>query len=1321
MPCTAGMRARTSWSLMCLAGILTPASLAVVLEACGTASAVGSHPVATTEPHASRFRPSDVEPHVPDRDGLLADALMGVHEPADQSFGARLQVRNLRVPSTPAGASARFNFDGTKRGWVTSLGRSEILTTPAYAEGKVFIGGGFASHRFFAFNAFNGDLDWTMAAPDGGPTPAIIKNRRVIYNTESCTLFVADIETGEKLWSRWLGDPLMSQPAAVGNLVLSAYPRNGGHEFGAFSLASGEPVWSRRIPADVIQAPQVRGNSVFFATMDGTVTRLNWRNGNVEWSEDVSAASAVWVDGNRILLSAKVEGRTPRERPIVLNTHTGSVIRRGAPVPAPYFAGDSRDRELQAAQAGAWGNVPSGEHLGLRNVASGWAFQGATPAVVDGRSYTAIGSQLRAVDVATGEELWRREYAQGAGAQTISPPTVVGSQIIFGTVDGHLYFTDIDTGMVVRAYDVGEPIVFQPILAQGWVYVATGRGRLVGLEVGDPRLDGWHMWGGNAQHAGKVEDAGKVSEELLQDLQLPARGTLQLRGFEDVEADTPAQQAEQAEQEQEQLGGDLPLIGTRVSARVEGFVARVAVTQTFDNPHERPIEAAYLFPLPGDAAVDHMEMHVGDRVVRGRIKRKHVARRIYEQARETGRRAALLEQQRPNLFAQNVANVQPLERIEVRIEYVQALPFANGGYELNVPLTAPEEVQQSQAAVAVELTPGLPLRSIESPTHEIAVQRHGQAASVRLDEENASGDFVLRYRVGGEHPEATVLSQRVPVRPDDDGSPNGFFSLMVQPPLAQGASAPSIGRDLTIVVDRSSSMRGRPLEQTKEILAELIASLNEQDRLNVVLSGSNGDLADAPQPVNAELRRQAIEMVRAISPLGASDVTVALSRALDQAPENSGRLPIVLLVSDGYIGNESSVLRTIAEGLGRQRFYSLGLGYAVNRFMLDRVAEVGRGRSIVAELSDEAEQVVTRLRATVDAPVFTDVEIDWGDLDVRDIYPRRAPDVFAGQPLLIHGRFNRGGVSTIKVRGSINGERYERLVSVALGKGSADLSADTSAQTLVDAGRHASLWARAAVRDRMNRMYLRDNPALQEEVTQLGLRHHLVTQWTSFVAVEDQPVAAPARATVSPARSLPGDPEIRIPAPANARAVTVVLPFGDTLAAQWEPEIDRWTTRFLVPRDAEEGTYPIEVIVTLASGEQERSRLWYTVDQSAPMFDVELDGEVAAGATVRVRATQRITDADLQQVNRSRSTLTQTRAQLLQDARRVELRLGDAVFNLEVVAPGQWEATVPIPAAARGRLRAELVVVDLAANVRRQPLHWNIAGHGPERVSEVRP
>jgi Ca-activated chloride channel family protein len=1298
---------------------------------------------------------------IPDRDTLTREALRGVPSAREDHLTARMQARSIRMPRPMAGGNARFNFDGGHRGWVTAAPSEELLTTPAFANGRVYLGGGFSSHEFYALNAYTGELEWSVGAPDGGPSAAIVEGDKVVFNTESCTIFAVNAETGEMQWHRWLGDPLMSQPAAAAGMVYSAYPANGSHSFGAFRLSDGEPVWNRPIPADVIQAPHVHGDAVFIATMDGTVTRFDRTTGRVMWSHDVGAASAPWLDGDHVLLTRRVDRdrATPGEQAIVLSARTGAITAEGDTLDAPYFAGESRDRALTRGQNGAWGTVPHGEHLGLRNVAAGWAFQGSTPAVADGRAYFAIGGEIRARDMASGRAVWRRTYADARGAQAVSPPAVVGSQLVFGTVDGQVYAVDVDTGTTIWAYDVGEPVVFQPIVANGWVYVSTSRGHVIGLEIGDAQFDGWHMWGGNAAHDGLVEHLGESDPRLLASLARPSQGTMRVARFEADDAvnhdargthanttnrlRSGAAGGSSAAPSAEEREPELPLAHTTMHARVSGSVARVTVTQQFVNRFSQPIEAVYLFPLPNDSAVDAMQMHIGDRTVRARIQRRADAQRTYTQARAEGRRAALLEQQRPDLFAQRVANIQPGERIDVEIEYAQTVRYSEGSYEFVFPMVAPRRYDPSHpdpranndplapatnqpVAIAaagesvrdareidasIEIDAGMPLEDIASPSHRLVVQRaDANRAIIHLaaDDTVANRDLVLRYRVSGSAPRAAVLPSR--------DAESGYVGLLVQPPEAPAANtlAP---RDIVAVVDTSSSMHGRPLAQAQGVLRRVLSDLRPGDTFQLVRFADRVHaLADAPLTVNPENLARGRRFVDELRATGATEMVAAIRAALEASHTDAdpARVPIVLLVTDGFIGNEADVLRAIADGLGRTRIYSLGVGSAVNRFLLERAAEIGRGRAIVSTLGESPEDAAQRFARFIARPVFTDVTVDWGGLDVQDVYPQHVPDLFADRPLELHARYVRGGHATVRVRGTLAGRRYERAIDVNL--------PSTPGDRMHEAQK--SLWARAAVQDRLRSLTFRDDPQLVDEATQLGLAHHLVTPWTSFVAVDDAPVrgahaassasaanesaananAEPAQqATITPGRALPGDPEIRIAAPADARAVTVVLPFGETLSAEWEPMLGLWTARFLIPRDAPEGTHPVRVIVTLADGRMETRSIWYTVDRSAPLVRVEVVGALRAGHDVVIRATQTVTHGDRLSEGAFALRTNARPIEIVDDARRVEVRVPDgSVIALEQRSAATWEGTWHVPDALRGRAALHVVAVDLAANVREQ-------------------
>jgi Ca-activated chloride channel family protein len=502
----------------------------------------------------------------------------------------------------------------------------------------------------------------------------------------------------------------------------------------------------------------------------------------------------------------------------------------------------------------------------------------------------------------------------------------------------------------------------------------------------------------------------------------------------------------------------------------------------------------------------------------------------------------------------------------------------------------------------------------------------------------------------------------------------------VQPPAAP-ANDEITPRDVTFVVDTSSSMKGLPLDQARAVIRRIVRGLGSSDRVNILAFADRViALGDAPIAAGEETTARVDRFLGELRTVGATRMIPAIERALAQPAPGASRLDVVVLLTDGFVGNETEVLRAVANGLDGSRLYTIGLGASPNRFLLERAAEVGRGRSFVAAPTENAPAVAERFATLVEKPVFTDVEIDWGGLAVSDVYPTRLPDLFAGKPLVVHGRFTRGGRATVKVRGSIRGRRFEREVEVVL----------PSQPTRGDTGAHATLWARAAIHSRLASLWMRETPGLVESVTELGLAHRIVTPYTSFVAVEERASTGEeeARLTVTPSRALPGDPEIRIPAPRDARQVTVVLPFGETVAAEWESALGVWSARFLIPRDTPEGNYPIDVFVTHADGHDEHIRVWYTVDATAPEVDLEVvSGELRAGEEVIVRAPQRGSE-----------TIGGVAV-----VRRVELRIPEGdVIDMGIAGRGVWEARFRVPNGVTGRLPVSVFAIDLAANVGEQ-------------------
>ncbi len=1045
-------------------------------------------------------------------------------EPPDDPMvlASRMAPRHLNIPRTSRGQSERFVFDGFHRGWFARPpSGSQALLTPIYGDGKIYVGGGFSSHQLFAYDARTGEREWTASAPDGGPSAAILEDGKILFNTESCTLFAVDAATGRRRWSRWLGDPLMSQPAAANGLVFSGHIVDGespgglqagttgygvgnGRRYGftAMNLSNGSPRWTRRIDGDVMNAAVLDGQDVFLTTMAGTVYRMDQRTGRVRWRRRLHATSAPWLHHDEVHVTVRVrEGGGFREKSVILDRDRGATEAEFDPVDAAYVRGRPDP-----------------------GVQRGWAYEGSRSTVAQGRIYQTIGNEVHCRDADTHELLWRRRYTEDRTARPASPPAIAGSQLVFGTRDGVLFGLDIDTGMTAWAYDVGEPISAQPTVGHGWVYASTTRGGVVALEVSDVSFDGWHMWGGNAQHNGRA----MASEPPADTDERPTEGSLTLGG----------------EAHDGEVAG-FPLRGTRVTANVSGFVAHVSVEQTFHNPYERPVEAIYLFPLPDDAAVDGMELRAGNRVIRADIRRRQQAREEYREARDNGILASLLEQERPNLFRQSVANIRPGDQIRVTLTYTQALPFEAGSYRFVYPMVAgprydaaDTDGQQDANTRQVVLTPGgerpdrvdvtidadlgMIVAEVSSPTHEIDVDRRGQqSVHVELREgARPDRDLDVRFRVAGDAPTVSTLAS-----PPEDRE-RGHFSLALHPRL----SVPDdevMPRELVFVVDTSSSMHGRPLALAKAAMTRALGGLRSTDTFRVLsFSDTTSALSDTALPAtddNVERGRRFVSEMRA---LGATEMVRGLRAALDP-PEEDTRMRIVLLMTDGFIGNETEIFREVHSRLGHARVFAFGVGSAVNRYLLTRLAEVGRGDAQVVTLDESPEDAADAFNDRIARPYLTDISIDWGGLEVADAYPRRLPDLYADRPLLVHARYRTGGTSDVVIRGRVAGHPFEQTVSVTLPR-------EGTARPELE-----SVWARTRIRDLMTAMALQPNEELQEEVTQLGLRHHLLTQWTAFLAIDhgyhvdgeattvQQPSEAPAGITAPPAPPPPTRPRAR--------------------------------------------------------------------------------------------------------------------------------------------------------------------------------------------------
>lgn len=566
----------------------------------------------------------------------------------------------------------------------------------------------------------------------------------------------------------------------------------------------------------------------------------------------------------------------------------------------------------------------------------------------------------------------------------------------------------------------------------------------------------------------------------------------------------------------------VPLDHTDVKIRVDGFIAETQVEQRFVNPYADKIEAVYLFPLPTQAAVNGYEIETGGRVIAGELRLRDEAKKIYKDAAKKGHVAALLTQERPNLFTQNVANIEPGAEVIVRMRYVQALPYDDGGYELAFPLVAgPRHVPRSSrltreaaaavqpavlppgmrsshdVSLAVEIDAGVPIQGLRSPSHDVAstVERARATVAIKSSDTIPNKDFILRYEVAGDRPEVAVVAHRAA------GAGPGSFFLMMQPPRSP-AAAEVTPKELIFVVDTSSSMNGLPLEKARALVRRALAGMGPDDTFQIVrFDDAASALGAAPIANKPKNVAYALAWLDALEAGGGTDMTTGIRAALE-LPHDEARLRVVAFLTDGYIGNEDEILALVKEEIGDARLFSFGVGSAVNRYLLEEMAQLGRGAVQVVRPDEDTTAVVEKFHDRIARPLLTDVAIDWGGLEVEGVTPAAIPDLFADQPVVLLGRYKRGGAAKVTLRGRMAGREVTMPVELAL--------PEENERPAI-----AAVWARTRIAE-LSRAQLRaEIPAVKDEIVALALEHSLMTPYTAFVAVDTSATTAGASRTVA--------------------------------------------------------------------------------------------------------------------------------------------------------------------------------------------------------------
>lgn len=589
----------------------------------------------------------------------------------------------------------------------------------------------------------------------------------------------------------------------------------------------------------------------------------------------------------------------------------------------------------------------------------------------------------------------------------------------------------------------------------------------------------------------------------------------------------------------------LPLLRSQYDVDIDGDTATVTLVQTFLNPTEEALNATYLFPLNQKAAVFGMEMRVGNQLLKAKIKRKEDAEKTYEQAQSEGKAAALLMQHRPNMFTQNIANLMPGQPVQITLKYAQSVPKIDGAYELVIPLIvgpryeAPvnrkfdrldrkdamhnldgEKIQQPERKVQIgnwtidqlpkypkvigldtreiidtervtlnlNLTTATPISAFSSTTHELETTHgeRGTRATFKRGVGIDNRDFVLRYAMADD----TSVSAGVLSHYDERG---GFISLMIEPPAQTGNSKVS-PREMVFVLDTSGSMDGDPMRASKTFMREALKNLRPSDHFRILsFSDTTSNFSADPVSASHQNIKHGLGYIAGLTAHGGTEMNAAINNAFD-APLVPNTMRIIVFLTDGFIGNDRGVIRTVANRVGNARIFAFGVGTSVNRYLLEGMAAEGRGYARYVEPGESSSEVAQSFAQDLKTPLLTDITIDWNGLNAEQQFPAKVGDLFAGGSVRIFARYKRGGTHTVFINGMVNGQKARMSLSLDLPK---ETQAKASAIPLI--------WAREQIFAKNRSFTIQGESAeLKEEIIKLGLDYSLQTRFTSFVAVSEK-------------------------------------------------------------------------------------------------------------------------------------------------------------------------------------------------------------------------
>ena len=568
------------------------------------------------------------------------------------------------------------------------------------------------------------------------------------------------------------------------------------------------------------------------------------------------------------------------------------------------------------------------------------------------------------------------------------------------------------------------------------------------------------------------------------------------------------------------LGNDpgndqLPLKSTSAEVNIVGVIADVTINQVYTNEGKNALEAVYTFPASSNAAVYAMEMTIGERKIVAVVKEKNQARQEYEQAKSEGKRTSLLEQQRPNVFQMNVANILPGDEIKVSLKYTEMLIPEGGTYSFIYPtVVGPRYSNQSASSASVNdlfvqspyqkkgeeplynfdihvnISAGMPIQNIVSPTHKISVTYpETSMASVQLDKSETKGgnrDFVVNYQLSGDKIASGLMLY-------EHGDEN-FFLMMVQPPK-RTVKEEIPPREYIFIVDVSGSMCGFPLTVSKKLLRNLVVNLRSEDMFNVlVFAGSSGWLSEESLPANSVNVEKAIQFFDSHQGGGGTELLPALEKALSFPRKSDNLSRSFVIITDGYVSVEKEAFDLVQKNRDNANTFVFGIGSSVNRYIIDGMAHAGLGEPFIVLNEQEAGDKAEKFRQYINNPVLTQIRKTFSNFDAYDVEPVSIPDVFAERPVILYGKYHGEPRGTITLKGKTGKKGYVENFDVKSVRPDAKNSAIRY------------LWARKRIQMLDDYNKLEYNDSRIQEVTGLGLKYNLMTAYTSFLAVEEKKV-----------------------------------------------------------------------------------------------------------------------------------------------------------------------------------------------------------------------